>query len=99
MVYNATLRKNFGVRAFNTVGVLTGVVSTDGGRTVTVHLLNFTDYAGDEAISVHALGTWKHARLLRPEAPPRDLATYAVQDGTAVDLDRFATAVAIHFTE
>ncbi len=96
MVYNATLRKNFGVRAFNTIGILTGVMTPDGGRTVTVQLLNFLDYPG-EAITVHALGTWKRARLIRPDGPPQNLSVYPVKEGTAVDLDRFATAVAIQF--
>jgi hypothetical protein len=96
MVYNATLRKNFGVRAFNTVGVLTGVTTPDRGRSVLVHLLNFTDYSG-EAITVHALGTWKHARMYQPEGPSVDLTVYPVKEGTAVDVDRFATAIAIQF--
>jgi hypothetical protein len=96
MIYNATLRKNFGVRAFNTVGVLTGVTTPDRGRSLLVHLLNFTDYPG-EAITVHALGTWKRARRYQPEGPPVDLKVYPVKEGTAVDVDRFATAIAIQF--
>jgi hypothetical protein len=96
MVYNATLRKNFGVRAFNTAGILTGVVTPDGGRTVLVHLLNFTDYPM-ESITVHALGTWKRARLYRPDGPAKDLAVYPVKEGTAVDIEGFGTSVAIHF--
>ncbi len=96
MVYFATLRKNFGVRAFNTVGVLTGVVTPDGGRSVIIHLLNFTDYPG-ETITIHALGNWKHARMYQPEGPPKDLPVYPVKEGTAVEVDRFATAIAIQF--
>ena len=96
MVYNATLRKNFGVRAFNTVGVLTGITTPDRGRSVVVHLLNFTDYEG-EAITVHALGNWKSATLHRPEGPPIPLSLHPVKEGTAVEIDRFATAVAIEF--
>ncbi len=96
MVYNATLRKNFGVRAFNTAGIMTGVSTPDGGRSVIVHLLNFTDYPG-ESISVHALGAWKRARLHRPDGPDRELTIYPVKEGTAVDVEGFGTAVAIHF--
>lgn len=97
MVYNATLRKNFGVRAFNTVGVLTGITTPDEGRSVLVHLVNFTDYAAEEAITVHALGSWKKATLYRPEGAPVPLVVHAVKEGTAVELDRFATAVVIQF--
>lgn len=96
MVYNATLRKNFGVRAFNTVGVLTGIATPDGGRSVLVHLLNFTDYEG-EAITVHVLGNWKRAKLYLPDSMPRELKVYPVKEGTAVEIERFATAAAIHF--
>jgi hypothetical protein len=96
MVYNATLRKNFGVRAFNTAGILSGAATPDGGRTVIVHLLNFMDFPG-ESISVHALGAWKRATLYQPEGATRELTVYPVQEGTAVDIDGFATAVAIRF--
>lgn len=96
LVYNATLRKNFGVRTFNTAGMMTGVVTMNQGRSVVVHLLNFTDFEGD-AITVHALGDWKQAHLFQPGAPRRELMPYPVKDGTAVDIDRFATSVAIQF--
>ncbi len=96
MVYNATLRKNFGVRAFNTTGILTAVVTPDNGRSVIVHLLNYTDYPS-ETITVHALGNWKRARLYRPDAPPRELTVYKVAEGTATDVDAFTTSAAIHF--
>lgn len=96
MVYNATLRKNFGVRAFNTTGILTGVATNDAGRSVIVQLLNFMDYAGEQ-ISVHALGTWKRAVLYTPGTQPRELRVYPVKEGTAVDVDRLSTSAAIHF--
>jgi hypothetical protein len=58
-----------------------------------VHVLNFTDFAG-EAITIHALGKWKHARLYSPEAPVKDLEVYEIPEGTGIDVDRipvFAT--------
>lgn len=96
MVYNSTVRKNFGVRAFNTAGVLSGAATPDGGKSVLVYLLNFTDFPG-EAISVHALGRWKRATLYSPEAAARELSVYPVQDGTAADVDALATAAVVKF--
>jgi hypothetical protein len=87
--YFATVRKNFGARTFNTASMIFDVRERPDGKSVLVHLLNFTDYPSED-IAVQVLGTWRKARLYSIDAPPRDLPVYAVKDGTGVDVDRIA---------
>ncbi len=91
MLYNATARKNFGARSFNTAGILFHVLSSPGSsagdQRLLVHLVNYTGYPAD-TITVHALGTWKRATLYRPEGAPVNLPVYPVSEGTGIDLDK-----------
>jgi hypothetical protein len=86
VTYNATVRKNFGVRTFNTTGILSSVLAAADGKSVLVHLLNFLDFPG-EAITIHVLGKWKRARLFRPGFDPTEIPTFPVSEGTGVEID------------
>jgi len=79
-------RTNFGLRVFNGAGVLSApyVLPHEGG--VLVLLANYTDYPV-ERITLHVRGSWKKATLQCPGAEPRSLATYPVQNATAVEID------------
>ena len=93
VAYHATARKNFGVRLFNVASTVAALLADPDERSLLIHLLNFTDFAG-EAITLHALGGWKHARLYSPEAPVKNLEVYSIPEGTGIDLERvpvFAT--------
>ncbi|MBI3698086.1 MAG: hypothetical protein HY238_25020 [Acidobacteria bacterium] len=94
LIYNATARKNFGARTFNTAGMLSSVLAAPDGKSLLVHLLNYTDFPV-ESITVQVLGTWKRARLYSPEAPPQELPVYPVKDGTGVDIERIAVLATI----
>lgn len=83
--YNATARKNFGVRTFNTSGVLFNLLAAPDGKSMLVHLLNYQDLPADD-VTVFVLGSWKRARLYSPDAPVREMPVYAVKDGTGVDI-------------
>jgi hypothetical protein len=87
LTYKATVRKNFGVRLFNVSSTLATLLASRDGHSLLLHLLNFTDFAG-EAITVHALGQWKRATLYSPERPPKELAVYPIAEGTGIDIDR-----------
>jgi hypothetical protein len=87
--YNATVRKNFGARTFNTSSIIFDVRARPDTRSILVHLLNYTDYPSDD-IALQVLGTWHRARLYTPDAPVRDLPVYPVKDGTGVDISRIA---------
>ncbi len=86
MLYNATARKNFGARTFNTAGILFNVLESPDGKRLLIHLVNYTQYKAD-SITVQALGTWKRARLYQPGVEARDVSVYPVKDGTGIDLD------------
>ncbi len=85
--YNATARKNFGVRTFNTSGVLFNLLATSDGKSMLVHLLNYQDLPADD-VTVFVLGSWKRARMYRPDAPVQEMPVYSVKDGTGVDIKK-----------
>jgi hypothetical protein len=87
IAYQATARKNFGARTFNTSTVLFNCLASPDGNSLIIHLLNYTDYPA-EAIAVQALGKWRRARLYKPEGPMQELEVYPVKDGTGVDVER-----------
>jgi hypothetical protein len=87
--YNATVRKNFGARTFNTSSVIFDVRARPGVKSILVHLLNYTDYPSED-IALQVLGAWRRARLYTPEGPVRELPVYPVRDGTGIDISRIA---------
>ncbi len=94
LTYNATLRKNFGVRTFNTTGMQSSVLIAPDGNSIIVHLVNYTEYPV-ESITVQALGAWKRATLYSPEEPARLMSTYPVQDGTGIDIERMGVVATL----
>src|SRR5260370_5480617 len=87
VTYNATARKNFGARTFNTSSVLFNLLATPDAKSLLIHLLNYADFAA-ETVTVQVLGERKRARLYRPDAPIQELAVYPIKDGTGIDIDR-----------
>jgi len=87
VTYNATVRKNFGARTFNTSSIIFDVRAPPDGKSILVHLLNYTDYPSED-IALQVLGTWHRARLYSPGRPVRELPVYPVKDGTGIDIDR-----------
>ena len=78
-------RTNLGVRLFNVSGMLSNLTASPDGSTVALQLVNYTAYPV-ESVTAHVLGSWKRARLLSPDAPPEELAVYAIDEGTGVDI-------------
>ena len=91
VTYTATARKNFGVRTFNTSTMLFNLMAARDHKSLLIHLVNYTDFAA-ETITVQALGTWKRARLYRPDGATIELSVYPANDGTGVDIERIAVA-------
>jgi hypothetical protein len=87
-------RANLGARLFNVAGMLSSL--TGDGTRVAVQLVNYTDYPV-ESITIHVLGKWMKAVLHQPGQPARSLETYAVQDGTGVDVPEVKVAAAVVF--
>lgn len=86
-------RRNLGVRLFNVSGMLSNLLVGPEGRLL-LHLVNFTSYPA-ENITVHIAGRHSRARLLSPEAPARELTPYALDEGTAVEIDRVVSCAAL----
>lgn len=80
-----TGRDNLGARLFNVGSMLSNLLESPEGEQVALQLVNYSDYAVAD-ITVHVLGKFKKATLLRPEAGPQKLETYDVEEGTGIDV-------------
>ncbi len=87
-------RSNLGVRLFNVAGMLSSLVGAPDGRSIALHLVNYTDYPV-ETVAVHLLGKYAKATLYEPGAQPRALETYAVEDGTGADIPQVGVAATV----
>ena len=92
--YDATARKNFEVRTFNTASVLFHLLATPDGGSLLVHLLNYADYAAED-VTAQVVGKWRRARLYSPDAEVRELPVYPVKEGTGIDIDRIRVAATL----
>ncbi len=95
LIYNTTLRKNFGSRVFNVNGTLTRVLANPGKSSMLVHLVNYTEYEKTDPVTVHVLGEWKRARLYAPGEPVQDLQLYPVDGGMGVDIQHMNVIVTV----
>jgi hypothetical protein len=92
--YDATVRKNFGVRTFNTASVLFHLLRAPGGKSLLVYMVNYADYAAED-VAVQVLGPWRRALLYSPEGEVRELPVYPVADGTGIDIDRIGVVATL----
>ncbi|MDX2153290.1 MAG: hypothetical protein SFV54_21270 [Bryobacteraceae bacterium] len=88
-----TGRRNLGVRLFNVASMLSNLTATADGKTLYLHLVNYSDYPVD-SVTAHVLGRWTKAKLYTPEGPPKDLEIYPVDEGTGIDIPAL-TAVGV----
>jgi hypothetical protein len=87
-------RRNLGARLFNVSGMLSNLAAAPDGKQAVLHLVNFTSQPA-ENITVHLAGSYGRVRLLSPEAPERELAPYAIEEGVAVEIERIASCAAL----
>jgi len=80
-----TGRTNLGARLFNVGSMLSNLLESPDGKQVALELVNYSDYPVSD-ITVHVLGKFKHASLMRPGAGPQKLDVYDVDEGTGVDI-------------
>jgi len=80
-----TGRENLGARLFNVGSMLSNLLESPDGKQVALELVNYSDYPVAD-ITVHVLGKFKRAVLLRPEAAPQKLDVYEVDEGTGIDI-------------
>ena len=84
-VRSLTGRTNLGARLFNVSSMLSNLVESPDGRSVAIQLVNYSGYPV-ELVTAHILGPYKRAVLLSPEAAPKELEVYAIEDGSGVDI-------------
>lgn len=89
-----TGRQNLGARLFNVSTMLSNLVQAPGGKTLALHLVNYSDFPV-ESITVHVAGKFQHARLLQPGQDPLDLQPYEVEEGTGIDIDKVVGVAAV----
>lgn len=89
-------RQNLGVRLFNVASMLSNLLTSADGKQVIIHLVNYSSYPID-AVAVHLLGDFKHARLYTPDGPERELELYKTDEGTGVDIDQVSVSAALRF--
>lgn len=93
----ATTRgENLGIRLFNVASILSALVSDAATGRSYLLLINYAEHAA-ENVTMYLPGKLKSARVYTPEGQPKSLEPYAVDEGTAFDLERFATAAIIEF--
>jgi hypothetical protein len=80
-----TGRDNLGARLFNVGSMLSNLLESPDGKQVVLELVNYSDYEVSD-ITVHVLGKFKHAMLVRPDAAPKKLEVYGVDEGTGIDI-------------
>ena len=76
---------NLGARLFNVGSMLSNLLESPDGKQVALQLVNYSDYPVAD-ITVHVLGKFKHAMLLRPDAAAQKLDVYEVDEGTGIDI-------------
>lgn len=89
-----TGRRNLGARLFNVSSMLSNLLETPDGKKVVLHLVNYGDWTVED-VTVHLLGTFKSAKLYRPEGPPIDLTMYPVDEGTGIDIAKVGNIATI----
>jgi hypothetical protein len=90
-----TGRDNLGARLFNVGSMLSNLLESPDGKQVVLQLVNYSDYPVQD-ITIHVLGKFRRATLVRPDAAPQKLEVYAVDEGTGIDvpaLGAFGTLV------
>ncbi len=82
---SVTGRDNLGARLFNVGSMLSNLQESPDGKQVALQLVNYSDFPVTD-ITVHVLGKFKRATLVRPDAGPQKLDVYDVEEGTGIDL-------------
>ena len=86
------------MRLFNVSSVLSNVLTAPDGKTVILHLVNYSDYPV-ENVTVHFLGGFQKATLLTPEGASKPLSIYREDDAQGVDIDKVSVCATIRLEQ
>ena len=87
-------RQNLGVRLFNVSSMLSNTIASSDGRTVVLHLVNYSDYPV-ENVAVHFLGKFSRAVMMAPDGTEKRLEIYDIEEGGGVDLEKVAVCASV----
>jgi hypothetical protein len=87
-------RTNYGMRAFNGVGLLSAPFVLPANAGILVLLANYTDYPAED-ITLHLRGRWKKATLEMPGRTVETLTMYPVKENTAIEIPKLARMGAV----
>ncbi len=89
-----TGRRNLGVRLFNVSSMLSNLLESSDGKQTVLHLVNYSNYPV-EAITVHALGKYKSAKLYQPDGSVKSLQLYEADEGAGIDVDQVVVSATL----
>ncbi len=92
---NLTLqRRNYGVSLFNVSSMISNALVSDDGKTLVVHLVNYSDYPV-ENVSVVFPDEYRKATLLTPEGAGRALEISRSEEGQGVTIEKMSVCATI----
>ncbi len=91
-------RRNLGVRLFNVSSMLSNLLTGGDGKTVVLHLVNYSDYPV-ENVTVHFMGKFNRATLLTPGGSEKKLEIYPTEDGGGVDIDKVGVCATVRLEQ
>jgi hypothetical protein len=96
---NSTLeRRHYGVSLFNVSSVLSNVLASADGKTLVVHLVNYSDYPVED-ISVMFPDEYKKATLITPEGAAKTLEVSRGMEGLGVTIDKMSVCATIEIEQ
>jgi hypothetical protein len=93
-VNNMIGRQNLGVRLFNVSSMLSNTLGSADGKTVVLHLVNYSDYPV-ENVTVHFLGKFTRAVMIAPDGAEKRLEIYETEEGGGVDLEKVSVCASV----
>jgi len=93
---STTRGENLGVRLFNVASILSSLVADPATRRSYLFLINYGEHAA-ENVTMYLPGKFRAARLHTPDGAAKLLEGYAVEEGTAFDIEKFTSAAIVEF--
>jgi len=87
-------RRNFGVSLFNVASMISNVLVSTDGKTILVHLVNYSDYPVEE-ISVMFPADYRAATLITPEGAAQTLDISRSAGGSGVTIGKMSVCATI----
>jgi len=98
LLNSAFPRRDYGVSLFNAPSMISNVLASAGGKTLVVHLVNYSDYPV-EAVTARFPPDYRKAMLFTPESGSRDLEISRGDGSSSVTVDRVTICATIQLEQ